>query len=59
MKKNATGRKKIRLSRETLLWLNPEQLGLPVGGATLGTTCEPTSQCTGSAGCTNTACRHC
>jgi hypothetical protein len=59
MKKNIAGPKKIRLSRETLLRLNPEQLGLPVGGATVGTTCEPTSNCGGTLQCTNTACRRC
>jgi len=51
--------KKIHLHRETLLRLDPEPLRQAQGGATLGTTCEPTSQCTTSAGCTNTACRHC
>jgi hypothetical protein len=56
--KKTTGPKKIRLSRETLLRLNSEQLAVPHGGATL-LPCEPTSGCGGTAQCTATACRHC
>jgi hypothetical protein len=59
MKKNAIPQK-IRLSRETLLRLNPEQLGLPVGGVvTVGRACEPTSQCGTTTQCSITACGHC
>jgi hypothetical protein len=60
MKKNTTGPKKIRLSRETLLRLTADQLAHPRGGVvTFGIACEPTSQCTQSLRCTVTACGHC
>ena len=59
MKKTATGLKKIRLSRETLRQLNVEQLAVAQGGATLGRTCDSSSQCGGTTGCTVTACGHC
>jgi hypothetical protein len=58
MKKN-DGPKKIRLSRETLLQLNSEQLSVPRGGATIAPPCEVSSQCTASAHCSNTACGNC
>lgn len=59
MKKKLAGAKKIRLSRETLRHLDIQPVSQARGGATIGTACEPTSQCTTSAGCTVTACRHC
>ncbi|HEX4494466.1 MAG TPA: hypothetical protein VIE43_02250 [Thermoanaerobaculia bacterium] len=60
MKKNAIGPQKIRLSRETLLQLDSEQLGQPRGGVvTVGRACEPTSQCGTTTQCSITACGHC
>jgi len=57
MKKKITGARRIRLSRETLRQLDSLELALPQGGASIPIrTCEPTSPCTTSAGCTVTAC---
>jgi len=60
MQKKITGAKKFHLSRETLRQLDAVELVVPRGGASIPIrTCEPTSQCTTTTGCTVTACGHC